>query len=111
MAEKKIDPKDDDIHPFSRRFLFLGEKKTKENFIWIPVAGLVLTICIGFFYPHDPKHAAPWDIWNLGFSWKSFPSWAIIGFLAYSFVVLSAEPLFKLLSRDESYYGEGNDDD
>jgi len=45
-----------------------------------------------------PKHPAPWDF---GFSW------AVIGFVAYSVVVLSAEPLFRLLARGEDYYAEG----
>lgn len=104
MAEKKIDPKDDDIHPLSRHFLFLGEKKTKENFIWLPILGMVITVMCGLIpkFKFDPHHMAPWDF---------FASWAVIGFIAYSFVVFSADPLFRLLSRDENYYGEGDDDD
>jgi len=31
----------------------------------------------------------------------------LLGFLAYTFVVLSAEPLFKLLARSEDYYDDG----
>ena len=34
-------------------------------------------------------------------------SWAIFGFLAYSFSVFMAEPLFRLLGRKEDFYGEG----
>ena len=102
MAHKKIDPKDDDIHPLSRKFLFLGEQKFIDNFIWLSIVGLAITIPLGLYYKFDPHHMAPWDF---------FASWAIIGFVAYSFVVLSAGPLFRLLSRDESYYGEGNDND
>ena len=103
MAKKDTHTEDDMIHPFAKRFLFLGEEKYIKGFIWVPIIGLIITVMAGFIYPHDPKHAAPWDIL---LSWDSFPSWAIIGFLAYSFVVLSAEPLFRLLARKENYYGE-----
>ena len=103
MANKHdIPANDDNIHPVSRRFLFLGDHKFIDNFIWLPVVGLAITIMAGLIYPFKEGHAAPWDF---------FASWAIIGFVAYSFVVLSAGPLFKLLARDESYYGEGGEDD
>lgn len=85
------------IHPFAVPFLWLGNPKFERNFIWFPVVGLLITIGLGFVYHH--KHPAPWDF---------FGSWAVIGFLAYSFVVLSAEPLFKLLARPEDYYDDGN---
>ncbi len=83
-------------HPLSVPFLWLGRKSVQDNFIYIPLAGLIITIALGLVFP--PKHAAPWDF---------FASWAVIGFVAYSFVVLSAEPLFKFLSRPEDYYGPG----
>ena len=83
-------------HPLSVPYLWLGRKSVQDNFIFIPLAGLIITIALGLIFP--PKHAAPWDF---------FASWALIGFVAYSFVVLSAEPLFKLLSRPEDYYGPG----
>lgn len=85
------------IHPAAVPFLFLGKSSVQRNFIWLPVIGLIITIGLGFVYHH--KHPAPWDF---------FGSWAVIGFLAYSFVVLSAEPLFRLLSRDEDYYEDGD---
>ncbi|NNE57578.1 MAG: hypothetical protein HKN36_05680 [Hellea sp.] len=107
MAKKPQSKKQDDhIHPFARKFLWLGDEKIIRGFIWVPIIGLIITVMAGFIFPHDPKHAAPWDIWRVGFTWDSFPSWALIGFCAYSFVVLSAEPLFRLLSRKENYYGE-----
>ncbi len=84
------------IHPLAKPFLFLGKEKVKRGFIWFPVVGLIIVSAMGFFFP--PKHPAPWDF---GFSW------AVIGFVAYTIVVLSAEPLFKMLARDETYYGEG----
>lgn len=102
MAHDHDTPNDDNIHPVSKKFLWLGDKKVIESFIWLPVIGLVITIMAGFMYPFDPKHKAPWDF---------FASWAIFGFLAYLIVVLSADPIFKLLSRKEDYYGEGSDDE
>lgn len=87
----------EDIHPAAKPFLFLGETKFKRNFFLLPLAGIIITTIIGVIYPL--KHPAPWDV---------VPgSWAIFGFLSYSFIVFMARPLFKLLSREESYYGEG----
>ncbi len=84
-----------EAHPMAVPFLWLGSAKTNRNFIFVPFIGMVIFSILGFFYP--PKHPAPWDF---GFSY------AVIGFVAYSFVVLAAHPLFKLLSRPENYYGE-----
>lgn len=86
------------IHPVSRKLLWLADPKVKRNFIYLPLIGMIVMIGLGIVFPMDSKHQAPWDF---------FGSWAMIGFVAYSIVVLSAAPLFKLLSRDESYYGEG----
>ncbi|MDG1142520.1 MAG: hypothetical protein P8H55_03845 [Hellea sp.] len=93
---KAID-KQEDIHPFAIPFLWLGKKKVIDNFIWFPFSGLIFMILIGFLYPQ--KHPAPWDV---------VPgSWALIGFVSYSLIVLCAKPLTFLLARPESYYGEG----
>jgi len=86
-----------DVHPAAKPFLFLGSEKFKRNFFLFPLGGIIITTLIGVLYPL--KHPAPWDV---------IPgSWAVFGFLSYSFIVFMARPLFKLLSRDESYYGEG----
>lgn len=85
------------IHPAAKPFLFLVDDKFKRNFLWLPLVGIIITTILGVMHPL--KHPAPWDI---------IPgSWAVFGFLAYSFIVLMARPLFKLLSREEGYYGEG----
>ncbi|MGB0907829.1 MAG: hypothetical protein ACPGVT_10075 [Maricaulaceae bacterium] len=89
------------IHPLAVPFLWLANPKVERGFIWIPLIGMIITILLGLVYPQ--KHPAPWDKLFFG-------SWAVIGFFAYSFVVMSAEPLFKLLARDEDYYGEGSTD-
>ena len=104
MAHDPISPEDDKIHPLAKKFLWLANERVVRGFIWLPIIGLAVTYVAGFIFPFDPHHKAPWD-----FDWLG--SWAIIGFVAYSFVVLSAEPLFKLLARDEDYYGEGSDDE
>ncbi len=83
-------------HPMSVPFLWLGRQSTIKNFMWLPIAGMVICTALGLIYP--PHHKAPWDF---------FGSWSVIGFVAYSIVVFSAGPLFKLLARDEDYYGEG----
>ena len=102
MSKKPdIDPDKDDIHPLSRKLMFLADHKFIDNFIWIIVVGLAIMTVLGLVFPFEEKYRAPWDF---------FASWTLIGFLAYCCVVLSAEPLFKLLSRDEDYYGEGDDD-
>jgi hypothetical protein len=88
----------DDIHPVSRYFLFLGKDSVKRNFMWFPLAGMIICIILGIYHPQ--KHPLPYEQYIPG-------SWAIWGFVAYSLIVLSANTLFKLLGRDESYYGEG----
>ena len=98
MADSKSsDHHDEHVHPFAKRFLFLGDENFIRSFFWLPVVGLAVTIPLGLVYPFKEGHHAPWDF---------FASWFFIGFIAYSFVVFSAAPLFKLLARDESYYGE-----
>jgi hypothetical protein len=78
-------------------FLWLGNQKVIDNFIWLPVIGMIAMIALGMVYPQAKP--APWDV---------IPgSWALIGFVAYSFIVLCAKPLFAILARAEDYYGEG----
>ena len=103
MSHEPLSPEDDKIHPIARKFLWLADERVVRGFIWLPVVGLAITYMAGFLFPFEEGHKAPWDIDWLG-------SWALIGFVAYSTVVLSAEPLFKLLSRNEDYYGEGDDE-
>ena len=88
----------DDIHPAAKPFLFLGNPKVKRNFIWLPLAGMIICIILGMFYPQ--AKALPIEKYIPG-------SWAIYGFIAYSLIVLSANSLFAFLGRDEDYYGEG----
>ena len=88
-----------EAHPLAVPFLWLGEEKTIKNFIFVPGLGLVFFSLLGIKFPLH--HPAPWDF---------FASYTLIGFAAYSFVVLMAWPLFKLLARDENYYGEEDND-
>ncbi len=85
------------VHPFAKPFLFLGKEGVKRNFMWIPLLGIIITTVLGIMHPQ--KHPSPIDI---------VPgSWAIFGFIAYSLIVFAAPILFKVLGRDENYYGEG----
>jgi len=89
-----------EAHPLAVPFLWLMDEKVVKNFIFVPFIGLIIFSVLGYFY--KPHHPAPWDV---------FPfTYTLIGFAAYSFVVLAAWPLFKLLARPENYYGEGDDD-
>ena len=87
-------------HPAAVPFLWLADKAVVKNFFIVPLIGLIVFTVLGVFYPLH--HPAPWDV--------IAGSYALIGFVAYSFVVLASWPLFKLLSRREDYYGEGDDD-
>ena len=98
VETKQMPKKQDDIHPAARPFLFLGSLKTRRNFIWVPLVGMIICIILGVFHPQ--KHPLPYEQYIPG-------SWAIWGFVAYSIIVLSANTLFKFLGRDEDYYGEG----
>lgn len=92
----------DDVHPAAKPFLFLGETKVKRNFIWFPLGGLILASILGVIFPQ--KHPAPFEM----IGDMPIPgSWAIFGFLAYSFIVFAAPVLFRLLAKPEDYYGEG----
>lgn len=98
LDEKRIKERAE-AHPLAVPFLWLGNEKIIKNFIYVPLIGLILFSVLGYMYPL--YHPAPWDF---------FASYAVIGFVAYSFVVLMAWPLFKLLARDENYYGEDEND-
>lgn len=97
MAENHSEHHDEHIHPAARRFLWLADEKVVKGFYLLPVVGLAITIPLALYYDFPEGKKAPWDF---------FPSWAIIGGLAYTFVVLSARPLFAFLARKENYYGE-----
>ncbi|MEE9348224.1 MAG: hypothetical protein V3U82_08510 [Robiginitomaculum sp.] len=88
------------VHPLARKFLWLENKTFQDRFIYLSVTGLIVTTLLGFLYP--PHHPAPWEGGYL-----YLISHGVIGFVAYCLVVVSAWPLFKLLARDENYYGEG----
>ncbi len=89
-----------EAHPMAVPFLWLGKANVQRNFIFVPLFGMILFSILGYVYPLH--HPAPWDVFGF--------SYAVIGFVSYSFVVLAAWPLFKLLSRPENYYGEDGDE-
>ncbi len=97
-SELNSEPAADDIHPAAKPFLFLGTARVKHNFMWVVLAGMIICVVLGLFFPQ--KHPLPIEKYIPG-------SWAVFGFLAYSFIVLCAPIIFKALARDEDYYGEG----
>lgn len=104
MSDHDAPINDGDIHPLAKRFLWLDSPKVKKNFIWISVIGLILTALLMLVYPN--KHPAPWEVGPM-----KLIAYGVIGGFAYTFVVLSAKPLFNALSRPENFYGEGDDHD
>lgn len=86
------------IHPVSRAFLFLDGQKTRRNFIWLPLVALIIWIILGVMHPLKKK--LPYEEFVPG-------SWALYGFVALLVVILVKDVLFRLLARDEDYYGEG----
>ncbi len=104
MSERNNVTEQGDIHPLAKKFLWLDSPKVKKNFIWLSVSGLVMTTVLMIFYPN--KHPAPWEVGPM-----KLIAYGVIGGFAYTFVVLSAKPLFAMLSRPENFYGEGDDHD
>lgn len=98
-----VTPNQGEIHPLSRKLLWLADPKVKNRFVWVSVIGLIITVLLSFVFPN--KHPGPWEPGLL-----SVISYGVIGAGAYTIVVLSAAPLFNWLSRDENYYGEGDTD-
>ncbi|MEE9272434.1 MAG: hypothetical protein V3U57_04110 [Robiginitomaculum sp.] len=99
LSKKEIKARTE-VHPAAVPFLWLANEKVVKRFFLVPLLGVIVFTIWGIFKPLH--HPAPWDV---------IPgSYAIVGFVAYSFVVLASWPLFKLLSRPENYYGEGDDD-
>ena len=104
MSDHDAEVNAGEIHPFAKKLLWLDSPNVQKNFIWVSVVGLVLTALLMTFFPN--KHPAPWEVGLM--KWIAY---AVIGGFAYTFVVLSASPLFKLLSRSEDFYAEGDDHD
>ncbi len=77
-----------------QRWLDRPENVTKiVRALWVACAALVLA---EFFYHKHPY---------FGFD-GSFAFYAVFGFAAYCFIVLSAKGLRRLIKRDEDYYNE-----
>lgn len=89
-----------EAHPLAVPFLWLGNENVIKNFYLVPLVFTIVFSVLGVVFPLH--HPAPWDVVPF--------SYAIFGFLAYSFVVLASWPLFKLLARKENYYGEDADE-
>ena len=73
-------------HPFAVPFLWLGNQKVIDNFIWFPVLGMIAMIALGIVFPQAKP--APWDV---------IPgSWALIGFVAVSYTHLTLPTIYSV---------------
>jgi len=79
------------------------DKKSEQKkpiWLWILIVSTVI-VCIGlfcvdfFFHRHEIENIS-WE------SWYGF--YAIYGFAAYTFIVIAAHGLRKLVMRKEDYY-------
>jgi len=92
---------DDRVHPLARRVAFIDSPAFGQVFLVVlAIASVALALVDLIHHRH------------VLFSWDGFPGFhALFGFGAFTFVVLMGWPLRMLLSRPESYYGEGDEDD
>lgn len=93
--------REDGIHPFARPFLFLDDTRARNiiSMIVLALAAILLLVDL-FISRHDYLHFA-----------ETRTFYALFGFAAFAFAVLSGWPLRVLLGRKEDYYGEPDDDD
>ncbi len=100
-APKRKPDRKADIHPAARPFMWLLSEPVRKGFMY--VVGLGALVFAGLDYV-IPRHA------HFGFEHiKGF--FALFGFVAFSFVVLSGWPLRALTGRPEDYYPESREDD
>ena len=93
-------PDRDSIHPIARRLSFI------EAASFGPRLTLVMAVLFAALVVTDVVHHR-----HEIFTWEGvwgFHAW--FGFAAFTFVVLMGWPLRRLLSRPETYYGEGDED-
>ncbi len=120
------------IHPFARRFLFLDTPAFKTRVFFALAAAFAVLILIDFAglaldgFPLERAafqhaEAEPGDAHGEAYgadghahaapemeSVRGF--YALFGFAAFAFVVLTGWPLRRLLARPETYYGDEGDD-
>jgi hypothetical protein len=93
-------PERDDIHPIAKRLRFIEAPGFPRRLMLVLLAGVLLLA--GADIVHH-RHAV--------FSWEGLWGFhALYGFAAFCFVVLMGWPLRALLTRPETYYGEGDED-
>jgi hypothetical protein len=89
-----IDPKNDDIHPLAKPFLFLDNPKVKAAPFYIFLFLALALLVVEFVHP---RHAyGKWE--------EIFGFYEIEGFFGFCLAVLSGWPLRWLLARDADYY-------
>lgn len=100
-APETASEKDADVHPVARRLSFLEAASFPRRLTIGLAAGFI--VLAGVDVVHR-RHAL--------FSWEGIWGFhAVYGLAAFTFVVLMGWPLRRLLSRPETYYGEGDEND
>lgn len=77
----------------------MSKQPPNKAAIWaqrLLVVACIISLIAGFLIQHKPHFAFE--------AWPGF--FAIFGFAAYCFIVLSAKSLRPLLRREETYYGD-----
>jgi hypothetical protein len=93
-------PESGDIHPIARRLRFLEAPGFPRRLMLALLAAFV--VLAGFDIVHH-RHAL--------FTWEGLWGFhALYGLGAFTFVVLMGWPLRAVLTRPETYYGEGDED-
>lgn len=101
MSDVKRD--DDRVHPLSRRLKFIEAPGFGRMLMFAFGAAAIALALVDVFH-HRHHYAFDFEELIRGFH-------GLYGFAAFSFVVIMGWPLRALLSRPESYYGEGEEDD
>ena len=94
---KPITDKEDKVHSLGRKFLFLEkDANLKRIIIGLAIFCAILFVADPILHRHDKFSEAE----NWGF-------YALAGFGAFTFIILSTKYLKMLIGRREDYYGEG----
>lgn len=105
--EHKTDPQthasgDDDMHPISRAlFGWVGIPGIGKILFWAMAAVSAVLIVLDLVIE---RHSHFGIEGMTGF-------YGLVGFAAFTFVVLTGWPLGRFLRRDENYYGDADDDE
>lgn len=96
MSES-TDEKDDRAHPLGRKLLFLeNDTNLKRIIVGLAIFCALLFLADPILHRHDKFAEA--ETWGF---------YALAGFAAFSFIIISTKYLQMLIGRREDYYGDG----